>query len=953
MKSLNMKNQRGVSAWTWAFALALALPFAACSDDPENIDTPDTDIPDEGDTDVDEPDLPIINPGGEPYAESCESDDDCQSDYCVQLASTEAGSESFCTYACTNNNECPTDPESTCLFVTDEFNELVQICLPTELCLDEDNDGYGVGPGCTARDCDDTNGDIYPGAPEVCDGVDNDCDGVIDDTPIDTGIACDTPLPGVCGEGTYECVLGVRECVPNLLPDERNEVCDGLDNDCDGNVDEGPGGGDLNFVRGVGVACASPGSFCADGVTVCDSEAGTIFCETEGTTPDVLDLCDFIDNDCDGQFDEDVVATNLGDPCTDGEGVCQAGGIITCVPEDPEAAPACNAAVQSDNASPETCNYIDDDCDGDVDEDFVDGGGLYADVENCGGCGVTCLARWEPQGPAAFGVAALCTTGGPQPTCDFECLPGRIDLNNTAEDGCEFQADPDAIYVATATRGGIDGPACGTYNAPCATLNQGITRAEQEGASKLMVGEGNYAEGVELSNGISLLGGYRTATWERDTDIFVSTISGNIASGNDAYAVFANNISEPTELSGFAIEGPNAGPGGNSIGIYIRNSGDALTIRDNSVIAGRGGAGSAGAAGSNGMGGMDGANGNDRSNDNTSCNETNGIVLAGGGGGTTVCPAPDANGVTNVSGGDGGAATCPNANGGDSQGQVPGEDGNGTGGGDGGVSANHTTPGNFANGIYGCRSQNEPRSPEPGEDGNAGSDGNGGSGAGNNAGSIDGGAAMWRGATGAAGQNGTHGAGGGGGGAGEGIEDDEVNPDRFHYGATGGGGGAGGCAANAGQGGSAGGASFAVFVYFSSSASSVPTIEDNLLSRGQGGRGGAGGLGGVGGEAGEGGEGGQHTVTDRYTRCGENASRGGNGGRGGHGGGGGGGAGGVSFDIAVAGASAAQVGSYDDDNTFAFDGSTNTAGAGGIGGGAIANPGQPGTAGAFGNLRVY
>jgi hypothetical protein len=102
---------------------------------------------------------------------------------------------------------------------------------------------------------------------EVCDGLDNDCDGVVDDGNPGGGGACDTGLPGVCAAGTMMCVEGALQCQQDELP--TAEVCDGLDNDCDGTADDGnPGGGGA-----------------------CD------------TSPEV---CDDLDNDCDGVTDDGV-----------------------------------------------------------------------------------------------------------------------------------------------------------------------------------------------------------------------------------------------------------------------------------------------------------------------------------------------------------------------------------------------------------------------------------------------------------------------------------------------------------------------------------------------------------------------------------------------------------------------------------------------------------------------
>jgi cysteine-rich repeat protein len=72
---------------------------------------------------------------------------------------------------------------------------------------------------------------------ETCDGLDNDCNGVVDDGNPGGGGGCSTGQPGVCGPGTVTCNGGSLVCVPNQTP--GTEVCDGVDNDCDGQVDNG------------------------------------------------------------------------------------------------------------------------------------------------------------------------------------------------------------------------------------------------------------------------------------------------------------------------------------------------------------------------------------------------------------------------------------------------------------------------------------------------------------------------------------------------------------------------------------------------------------------------------------------------------------------------------------------------------------------------------------------
>ncbi len=77
---------------------------------------------------------------------------------------------------------------------------------------------------------------------ELCDGLDNNCNAQIDENNPGGGQVCTTSKPGVCAAGTTQCVNGVIRCVQDQQPSA--EVCDGLDNNCDGNVDEGdPGGG--------------------------------------------------------------------------------------------------------------------------------------------------------------------------------------------------------------------------------------------------------------------------------------------------------------------------------------------------------------------------------------------------------------------------------------------------------------------------------------------------------------------------------------------------------------------------------------------------------------------------------------------------------------------------------------------------------------------------------------
>lgn len=169
------------------------------------------------------------------------------------------------------------------------------------------------------EDCDDANAHKAPNREERCDGLDNDCDGEIDEGIEGLGESCDTGAFGVCSHGVLNCLitgeLGIETPLSCVSVDQAQlEICDHIDNDCDGNVDEQPEGETLLIAAQseelVGGPCLSPltvnkigniESVCERGTWSCiEGMASCVAGEPTLEAGALFDPIDGLDEDCDG-----------------------------------------------------------------------------------------------------------------------------------------------------------------------------------------------------------------------------------------------------------------------------------------------------------------------------------------------------------------------------------------------------------------------------------------------------------------------------------------------------------------------------------------------------------------------------------------------------------------------------------------------------------------------------
>ncbi|MCB9683571.1 MAG: putative metal-binding motif-containing protein [Alphaproteobacteria bacterium] len=333
---------------------------------------------------------------------------------------------------------------------------------------DTDRDGFGgerVREGCpgdressVGGDCNDLQQDIHPGAAEACnDGIDDDCDPA---TPDDDALGplwyVDADLDGFgdpsrplrtsCRPigGTSTVATDCDDQLASVNP-EAQESCNDRDDDCDGQVDDDVSWWDVfEDADGDGWGAVALG-------TVCHVERGQVTLsgdcdDTEAAIhPQAEEVCNHVDDDCDGQVDPGLWVEQWPDLDGDLHGDASASSIVDCRTPGWTTSPSdCDDATPTVyEGAPEHCDGLDEDCDGAVDEDAVDR--RYLDLDGDG------FGRTDRFVTSCDAVGA--PSGGDCDDDDATAYPGAVETCGDTTSDCDARTDPCSDTCVWARRG--------------------------------------------------------------------------------------------------------------------------------------------------------------------------------------------------------------------------------------------------------------------------------------------------------------------------------------------------------------------------------------------------------------------------------------------------------------------------------------------------------------------
>ena len=334
---------------------------------------------------------------------------------------------------------------------------------------DEDVDTFGTsttaksacskpsGYVTNSLDCNDKSSAIKPTATEVCDAVDNNCDGKIDegvlktfyrDEDVDTYGAASTTASACSAPSGY--VTNSLDCndKSSAIKPSATEVCDAVDNDCDGQIDEG-----LSLTTYYRDADADSYGLASATQSACRAATGYVTragdCNDTNAAikPGANEVCDPVDNDCDGQIDEGVTKAYYPDGDGDGYGTGTT-PVVACTAPAGHATGAGDCNDQNAASHPyatELCNGINDDCDAWTDESVMTTYYRDADGDTFGTSGDQKGACSAPAGYVSNHSDCDDTQRTIHPGAPELCDGIDNDCDTTVDDGAKltFYADVD------------------------------------------------------------------------------------------------------------------------------------------------------------------------------------------------------------------------------------------------------------------------------------------------------------------------------------------------------------------------------------------------------------------------------------------------------------------------------------------------------------------------------